>query len=369
MHGVYLTIIVSISLFVYAIFSLRKVGTVAINTSVYYLYFVTGVAGWVFLWLTQNLTDNIFLSINAPAFYFSSILLFFATSNAHWRSASGFYAILLYIVAALLTLFFQDELTQLTVASLFTVIIYVSIAIICLKRERRSHNKGDGIIGIAAVIEALCGFIALLLLINQRDASNALGVLFIASSAGFIVVGIGFMTTIMISEHRKLALLSTRDPLTELFNRRGLDQSLALIVPSLKRNKQPLSAIAIDIDHFKALNDQYGHDGGDVVLIRIAQLMQSLARASDACCRLGGEEFIVLLPNTEHQEALAIAERLRAEIATLTVEFDKHIISFTASFGVATQYDDLQYEQLFKQADKALYMAKESGRNLVKSFN
>ena len=150
---------------------------------------------------------------------------------------------------------------------------------------------------------------------------------------------------------------SRTDPLTGLLNRRGLQQSLE----TWKVQGQSFAILALDIDRFKAINDQHGHAVGDQVIGHIAEQMRRYSRDGDVLCRNGGEEFLMLLPTTDAEHALAIAERLRQQIAATAVEPVGHV---SVSVGVAhyPTFDD-DAEQALRMADKALYMAKEQGRN------
>ena len=185
------------------------------------------------------------------------------------------------------------------------------------------------------------------------------------SAIGFIMVGLGFGAILLFDKQKQLTNLALYDPLTGLMNRRGLDFKLTVSLDSAKRSDKCLSAIAVDIDFFKNINDTYGHDGGDVVLEEIGKLLASHARSGDICCRFGGEEFIIALPDTESENAIQIAERIRREIAEMQIAFDSRTINLTSSFGVATHCGAIDVDYLLKDADKALYKAKETGRNKV----
>ena len=163
--------------------------------------------------------------------------------------------------------------------------------------------------------------------------------------------------------NRTLESLAFTDSLTGLPNRRFARQSLAQMWELFKRTARPFSLILADVDHFKRLNDTQGHDFGDRVLIRLADLFRSTARGADLVCRLGGEEFLVLCPDTDLEGALLLAERLRAALEDY--RFDPPV-PVTASFGAAEAASDLPHEEaLLKAADEALYSAKERGRNRV----
>lgn len=155
----------------------------------------------------------------------------------------------------------------------------------------------------------------------------------------------------------KLNRASMTDPLTGLQNRRGLQEGLE----DWQARGQPFGIIALDIDRFKTINDRFGHAVGDAVILRIAQLMRNDARDTDLLCRNGGEEFLILLPGIGTEAAAGIAERLRKHVAA---EVFEEAGSVTVSLGVAhypSYHDDPQ--QALRLADKALYMAKEQGRN------
>ncbi len=151
---------------------------------------------------------------------------------------------------------------------------------------------------------------------------------------------------------------STTDPLTGLLNRRGLQAQLQL----WQASGRPLAIIAIDIDHFKSINDRLGHAAGDQLLRHLAQLMRQVARHDDLLCRNGGEEFLLLLPDTSLASACAVAERLRQCVADSP---GPDGVTITISLGVAYCADSNQLEQALERADQALYAAKQQGRNKV----
>lgn len=155
------------------------------------------------------------------------------------------------------------------------------------------------------------------------------------------------------------------DYLTQVANRRHffevLQRELALAV----RHRHPISIVLVDIDHFKAINDRYGHETGDEVLRRVAQAMKGALRATDTLARHGGEEFIVLLPYTDLAAAGVVAGHLRAAVADCGIATELDGIAATASIGVATAHDGDSIETLLRRADDAMYAAKSAGRNRV----
>lgn len=156
--------------------------------------------------------------------------------------------------------------------------------------------------------------------------------------------------------------LSTKDPLTNTYNRLKFNEALSNELEVAKRYGNTFSLIMFDIDHFKQFNDQNGHSFGDKVLKAIANLVQESVREVDVFARWGGEEFVILLPQTHCQEASALAERLRALIYKESL---KKEMDLTCSFGVTSFLSQDDQELIMERVDRALYKAKEGGRNIV----
>ncbi len=161
-------------------------------------------------------------------------------------------------------------------------------------------------------------------------------------------------------------LLARTDLLTGLNNRRAFYEIATPVWSSGLRNNRNVSAILLDIDHFKVLNDNYGHALGDKVLQSVASILAVSARGGDVVARWGGEEFILLLPETNLQAAKALAERLRVLISEMRVECGQTPLAITASFGVVQRTEScLTIDELTSRADRCLYQAKSEGRNRV----
>ena len=157
-----------------------------------------------------------------------------------------------------------------------------------------------------------------------------------------------------------------RDPLTGLYNRRYLNETLEREIARGKRGKKHLSIIISDIDHFKKINDTYGHQVGDKFLIEVAAIMKKHARASDIVCRYGGEEFLLVLPDATKTSALKRAEELRKICADICILHEGKKLKITLSFGVATHpIHGKDADELVVKADKAMYKSKRAGRNQV----
>lgn len=164
--------------------------------------------------------------------------------------------------------------------------------------------------------------------------------------------------------YQKAVAEAHRDPLTQISNRAAFDEALSRETCSFKRHLTGFSLMVIDIDHFKQVNDTYGHISGDSVLKSVAQVIKNTIRRSDEVFRYGGEEFVVLLSNTDIDGARFIAERVRREIKKLTVRSYEDI-NVTASIGVAATNKLQDVNDTLYHADKALYQAKEDGRDRV----
>lgn len=167
--------------------------------------------------------------------------------------------------------------------------------------------------------------------------------------------------------HAELAQLAIRDGLTGLFNRRHFGQLVETEFARARRYGQSLACLMLDIDRFKRFNDTRGHQCGDAVLRHVADILRGVARQVDVVARYGGEEFVVLLPNTDIEGALRVAERIRAGVAERPLRFGALDVGVTVSVGVATNAESgvETTEALVKLADDGLYAAKRAGRNRV----
>lgn len=164
----------------------------------------------------------------------------------------------------------------------------------------------------------------------------------------------------------RLVALAGTDPLTGAMNRRRLDERAAIEIARAARTDRPLAVLLLDIDHFKGINDRFGHAAGDHALVTLTQVMRATLRDMDAVARLGGEEFLVLLPETGAHDARLAAERLRAAVADEVIHHGGDAFSVTASVGVTRWYPgEADLARAIVRADRALYRAKVAGRNRV----
>lgn len=164
---------------------------------------------------------------------------------------------------------------------------------------------------------------------------------------------------------RQLAQLSNTDSLTGLANRRAFMDVLGSEIDRQSRTSQPLCVVLMDADHFKRVNDEHGHAQGDKVLLALAQMLKACVRPTDLACRLGGEEFALILPDTRQAQAMAVCTRLRAALASHTFgDESERPFKVTLSMGLA-ESNGKPLEAVFKQADELLYKAKSAGRDRV----
>jgi len=171
----------------------------------------------------------------------------------------------------------------------------------------------------------------------------------------------------LLSAREALREQATKDSLTHLWNRSSIFDILCRELHRAERENSPVGVVMIDLDHFKSVNDNYGHFAGDAVLCESARRMQSTIRPYDAIGRYGGEEFLVMLPGCDEQGSLNLAERMRKHLSQAQMSLTENAINVTASFGatVAVPGQVWTAESLIRKADEALYLAKRLGRNRV----
>lgn len=197
------------------------------------------------------------------------------------------------------------------------------------------------------------------LLLKENVISNQKNIITIMGLLSMIIIILGLNG---IRQNRLLKSLSQIDTLSGLYNRRFMNQRIEEEISKYKRYETPFSILLVDVDFFKKINDNYGHDKGDLVIKKISTLMQQNTRDTDINARWGGEEFLILVPNSNLEGALTLANNLKQIIEKTNFETKEKI---TVSIGVSTFNENLNQEELLKLADNALYKAKNNGRNKV----
>jgi diguanylate cyclase (GGDEF)-like protein len=249
--------------------------------------------------------------------------------------------------------------------------VLVAAVILCTGAERSTRAPRllmGGFLSIFALIELARVGVAFLLHADPDAFSKRLEV---TSAVAYIVntsvLPLAFIWMMNARLETNLIQQSILDPLTQVLNRRGLEQALDRELARYIRYKYSLTVAMVDLDHFKRLNDTHGHAAGDAVLVGVAALLKQTLRETDVLGRVGGEEFVMLLPHTNAEESYAILERLR-----LAVELNgstlPHATRTTASFGATSTHgrESITGAELLNEADVALYTAKKSGRNQVR---
>ena len=201
--------------------------------------------------------------------------------------------------------------------------------------------------------------VAIMLLLTGEKKSFVVALAIIIYSMMMIKIIRGLNTTLL--DNIRLSIvnrnMSLRDPLTGLGNRRRLEIFVEKLIPISARKNNQFSVVLMDIDHFKKYNDENGHHAGDVLLCAVSEIITDEIRGSDLAIRFGGEEFLILMPETEIEQASAIAQRISAEIMETT--------DVTISGGVARHKPSENFEDTVRRADSALYLAKRNGRDLI----
>lgn len=234
----------------------------------------------------------------------------------------------------------------------------------CLECHPGHNYKYGDVIGAVSVSIPVA-------LITEETQTTQLLVLFSSVISICLVLFIVYMLTwrlaIKLDEaQQRLNLLASTDPLTGLNNRRHVMERLEEELQRSHRLNEPLSIISIDIDHFKSINDTYGHPCGDLVLQQLAEMLRNNVRSYDVVGRIGGEEFLIINPGTSLEDALALAERILAAVRAEPVTDGECSVSITISAGIAVvTNEDLNVGTLLRRVDRALYKAKEQGRDCI----
>ena len=302
-------------------------------------------------------------------------LIWCGARKFHGRDASTGFAIagaLVWLVATRMPELLAWDNARVVISSLI-ITVYAVLTAIELRRERRRPKTGAGARARALLIPVLHGAIFLSPILTTTLFSSAAPV----AANGFFplfalltllyVVGTAFIVVVMAKEHSALVhrTAAMTDHLTGLFNRRGFLDAADKLVASQRRSGQPVTVMMFDLDHFKSINDRFGHDVGDEALQAFAATASSNMRIHDVIGRLGGEEFAAILPGGT-ETALMVAERVRAAFEMRGIEIAGHGMNATVSIGVTQSLPDVAHiPTMLARADRALYAAKAKGRNRV----
>lgn len=250
--------------------------------------------------------------------------------------------------------------------------IWLRVDVLQAECRRRRSAAGCVLLGICVLAGALVIWrnVALWTVsdvpagIAQAGTLNYLYVLF--SGMQPLFASVGFLLLYGDILQRELRQVARIDPLTGVNNRRALNEMAIWLLARAARTRRPLGVLMLDADHFKRVNDRFGHSGGDTVLLALVTSIRAMLRRDDVIGRIGGEEFVVLAPDTDMADALVLAERIRARVESTPLDVNGTVLQLTVSIGVAlVPPDQDDVEGTLHSADVALYAAKRAGRNRV----
>ncbi|MGI2176300.1 GGDEF domain-containing protein [Shewanella ulleungensis] len=255
---------------------------------------------------------------------------------------------------------------------LYIDVVFLMITSIVIIRHRKQSRPAEIGASIMHFLFAGCLFIAASIALSQGNKFDAELIKlysiinFTALPAAYVGMSVFVIYMLASDLAEEMKLLAMTDSLTNCLNRRGFYVHAKQQILELQKQAQHVCLIYCDIDKFKAINDRYGHAGGDQVLVSISQMIKQHIKKDDLLGRMGGEEFVILIGRTCYDDAKSVAERLRSIINDTPIQYGELHISITASFGVVElSSQDVSVEQAINLADKALYQAKSSGRNKV----
>ena len=334
--------------------------------------------GAVLISLRGSLSDTLSMVIGAALFPVAYVFLHLSLSEFFNQRARGWQLQLFFVCASAATLlrwgiFSPNTGVRVAIYSAlltlqlgFTTVFVLRHVVRIAGPVRWAGSMMAGVLAllflnnlIRAVVLVLHGAPA-----NYLQGSRQLGWALLMTSVlqGATAVAFVWMTAARLQH--ELCLEATTDPLTRLLNRRAIATWAEREIRRSQDNGWPLSAILIDLDEFKSINDAWGHHLGDCVLLEVARVLSTSVRPGDQIARLGGDEFVVLLPSTPEEVARDLAERLRVEITGIRCATDGDIINVRASFGVAELGGlGLTWDELVQRCDKALYLVKGMGGN------
>lgn len=288
-----------------------------------------------------------------------------------WRCQSKLPLNIIYALALVyFILDFSSDQYSVEIAYSFVSICSL-ISVHALLNRPQGSNIGDKGMAFIVLINAV------LLLINIGSSFGFIDenlytefsvTLFIFIPAYMAGLTIFLFSSYMLDAHKELQRQATTDPLTNLYNRRFFMKEAKRLLQTAERHKEPVCVMMCDIDFFKQINDNYGHKTGDHAIKAFAKILQESLRGGDILARYGGEEFVSILTQTNKEDGLAVAERMREQTENLTLETERGLIKITASFGLCEVQNYNDVEIAINQADDAMYQAKSSGRNKVMPY-
>ncbi|MFV8816227.1 GGDEF domain-containing protein [Haliea sp. E17] len=361
----YLGLILSITLAqMLVVYDLSAASAPPKGLGMFTVYALATMLGWMLFTLHQGIESPLGIGVPSVAWVINGYLLFIAAGQraglTRGRASLGVMCVL-----GSLGALFLDDRQLFALCAVISGLCFAASGVIFARRGTQQHNVGDAIMCVATVLMVAGNLIGLYQLFFRSNYSDAQLVSFGAYSWAYVLVVVGFLASVLVEYQQHLSHLATIDPLTQLLNRRGLETSLQISLARASRQDLYTSAIAIDIDHFKNINDSFGHETGDNVIRIVAGIIAKTCRGTDVVARIGGEEFLLVMPDTGLEFARRVAERLREAIGEHPLWVDRQRIPITLSLGVAGSRGEVNLDQLQQEADRAMYLAKRNGRNRV----
>jgi diguanylate cyclase (GGDEF)-like protein len=332
------------------------------------VYFMASLLAWIAFALQQWSDIDMPVDIPSVASLFNSFILFLAAGQRAGIKR-GRYVMGVYCFLTCVSVFFVPPRDIFVLQAGSAAFFYSAIGVLCLWRCWQRDNAGDGILACAALLMLVGMSVALQQWLTQGDSAQARTIAFGVNTSVYLLVSVGFLASVLVEYQHNLSHLALEDPLTQLHNRRGLENALHIPLTQAARGQLPTAAVMVGIDHCKEMNSNFGSDKGDQVIRLVARHLQRLSRASDVVARIGGDEFLLVLPQTDLDGARILAERIRSEICERPLVVSQQRIPVTVSIGVAGTYGDVDLDKLAQDADRAMQLAKRGGRNRVASVD
>ncbi len=330
------------------------------------VYFMVSLLCWIAYSLRAQSTGTIALDVPSVASIISAYTLFLACGQRAGVHSGRLLAGAVCLVACLAA-FFVSPGGMFLVQTLSSALFFAGAGVICGWRALRARNVGDLLLVLAAVLMIFGAVAANIRILATGELGPAQAIALGAHGMAYTMVVLGFLASALVDAQQQLSHLETEDPLTRLVNRRGLEDVLRVTIATAQRRDLPTSMVMVDVDHFRQINDSFGHETGDRVLQKLSQILQRCSRSSDVVARTGGEEFLLVLPETPAGQARVLAERVREAVCEQPLAVGQQQITVTVSLGIAGSVGKVDIDALCKEARRAIYIAKRGGRNRVAS--
>lgn len=364
-YALHLALILLTSGILLVIFSLQNHDFTVASTRLFKLFFIFSIIAWILFAVKDIYGQKYELVPPGSGYIISGFLLLIAVKQYPLGSKKLWAVTTFSCIVLLLNTLYHQLLQHFITISIYALIIYPMIFLASFRRALELKNIGNGLIAVGALLIVVSTPTQLYIDYTTGSLLAAYSIAFVTTTSSYVLVSIGFLTSLLIHEHRQLLTQALNDPLTGVLNRRGLSDALKTLLPIIEAKQKPLNVIVVDIDHFKRINDKHGHRAGDQVLTEIAGKLKRFTRASDLVARIGGEEFVILLPELDTTDVHMIANRIRQEIADAPVILPNRQVKVTASFGITFASGRIDFDTLLNNADRLMYQAKHEGRNCI----